>query len=140
MPIAPKTEPGTRRFSLGLGHALFLAVLGLRLWSLIRLTHSPLLIPAGGDMHFYNDWAKRILHGEFHQHLAFYGLPGYAYFLAAVYKVFGENPFVPGIVQALLEAGTALLIYRLVVGIFGPTSSSWSNKVDPRFAALFAAL
>jgi len=33
-------------------------------------------------MHFYNNWAREILHGQFAQPLAIYGLPGYAYLLA----------------------------------------------------------
>src|SRR5437879_978648 len=111
MPIALKTDPRTGRFSLGLGHLIFFLVLGIRLWSLLRLTHSPLLIPSRGDMYFYNDWASQILHGQITQPLAFYGLPGYAYLLAALYKIFGENPFVPGLLQAALEAGTAVLIF-----------------------------
>src|SRR6516164_9671508 len=100
MPIALKTDPPNRRFSLGLAHLIFLVVFALRLWSLIRLTHSSLLVPSRGDMHFYNDWAKQILHGQFVQRLAFYGLPGYAYLLAFLYRLVGENPFVPGMLQA----------------------------------------
>src|ERR1700758_4964594 len=112
MPTALKTEPLRRRFSLGLGHGIFLLVFGLRLIGLIRLTHSALLIPSRGDMHFYDDWAKQILHGQVTQHLAFYGLAGYAYLLAFLYRTFGENPFVPGLLQAALDAGTGVLIYR----------------------------
>ena len=43
------------RFSLGLGHLIFTLVFLLRLFVLARLSHSPLLLPTGGDMHFYND-------------------------------------------------------------------------------------
>lgn len=69
-------------------------------------------------MHFYDDWARRILSGQLTDHLAFYGLPGYPYLLAALYKVAGYGPFVPALLQALLEAGTATLIYKVSVGIF----------------------
>ncbi|PYS68032.1 MAG: hypothetical protein DMF73_17755, partial [Acidobacteria bacterium] len=104
MPNPVKSDPPAGRFSLGLGHFVFIGVLLLRLWALVRLTHSPLLLPTRGDMHFYDDWAKDILHGQFTQPLAFYGLPGYAYLLAFLYKLFGENPFVPGLLQAALDA------------------------------------
>lgn len=123
MPSAPKTESQTHRFSLGLGHGVFLLVLAVRLATLLRLTHSPLLIPSRGDMHFYNDWARQILHGHLAQHLAFYGLPGYAYFLAILGRIFGENPFVPSLIQAVIEAGTAVLIYQIFMAIFGSVSS-----------------
>src|SRR5689334_8158177 len=65
---------------------LFAGVLLIRLFSLARLTASPLLLPVRGDMHFYNDWALRILRGETGGQLAFYGLPGYPYFLAFIYR------------------------------------------------------
>ena len=123
MPIASKTEPQTSRFSLGFGHGIFALVLGLRLLALLRLTHSPLLIPSQGDTHFYNDWARQILHGHSTQHLAFYGLPGYAYLLAILGRLFGDNPFIPGLLQSLIDAGTALLIYRIFMAVFGPASS-----------------
>jgi len=110
MPKPVKSDPPAGRLSLGLGHLIFLGVLLLRLGALLRLAHSPLLLPGQGDMHFYNDWAKDILHGQFSQHLAFYGLPGYAYLLAFLYKLFGENPFVPGFLQAGIEAGVSVLI------------------------------
>jgi hypothetical protein len=75
-------------------------------------------------MHFYNDWAQRILHGEIGTHFAFYGLPGYAYLLAVLYKIFGYNLFVPGLLQAALDAGTAVLIYQLTLRIFSSAESS----------------
>ena len=58
-------------------------------------------------MHFYDDWARQILHGRLMDHFAFYGLPLYAYLLAFLYKLFGYSPFVPGFLQACLDAGTA---------------------------------
>src|SRR5215472_11368242 len=128
MPTPSKTDPPARRFSLGVGHLIFLLILALRLWSLVRLTHSSLLVPSRGDMHFYNDWAKQILHGQFGQHLAFYGLPGYAYLLAFLYKLFGENPFVPGLLQAALDAGTGVLIYQISGTIFTPAGSTSLTK------------
>ena len=72
-------------------------------------------------MHFYDDWAQRILSGQLTDHLAFYGLPGYAYLLAALYKIVGYGPFIPALLQALLDAGTAVLIYKVSVGIFSGT-------------------
>jgi hypothetical protein len=104
--------------SIGLSHCIFAAVLLLRLLVLVRLTGSPFLLPKQGDMHFYNDWAQRILHGELTDHLAFYGLPLYAYFLAILYKIFGYSPFVPGFLQACLDAGTAVILYQTALRVF----------------------
>ncbi len=141
MPIASKTEPQTWRVSLGLGHGIFLFVLGFRLAALLGLTHSSLLIPTGGDMHFYNDWARQILHGELTQRLAFYGLPGYAYLLAFLARLFGENPFVPGLLQAALDAGTAVLIYQILIAIFeSALPANPRAGFNPRFAGALAAV
>jgi Flp pilus assembly protein TadD len=108
-------------FHLRPAHYIFAGVLLIRVVVLARLTASPFLLPTRGDMHFYDDWAQRILSGQLSDHLAFYGLPGYAYLLAALYKIAGYGPFVPALLQALLEAGTATLIYKVSVGIFSGT-------------------
>jgi hypothetical protein len=56
---------------------------------------------------------QRILRGEWTDFRAFYGLPLYAYLLAGLYKVFGFSPFVPGFLQACLEAGTAAILFQI---------------------------
>ena len=106
------------RGSPRLGHYVFAFVFFVRLIALARLTSSPFLFPSGSDMHFYDDWARQILHGRFTDHFAFYGLPLYAYLLAFFYKIFGYSPFVPGFFQACLDAGTATLLYKIAVRIF----------------------
>jgi len=139
MPNPVKSDPSTGRFSLGSGHLIFLGVFVLRLWVLLRLTHSALLLPTRGDMHFYNNWAREILHGQFAQPLAFYGLPGYAYLLAVLYKLFGENPFVPGLLQAGVDAAVAVLIYQICLRIFTSVrSTSLIGDLSPRLIGLFA--
>jgi len=70
-------------------------------------------------MHFYNDWALRILRGQWTDYRAFYGLPLYAYLLAGIYTLFGYTPYLPGFFQACLDAGTAVLLYKLATKIFG---------------------
>ena len=107
-----------------LGAWLFFGVLALRLYSLALLTQSQFLPPHSGDMQFYNDWALRILAGHWTDHVAFYGLPLYAYLLATIYAVCGHNPFVPGFLQACLDAATAVLIYRTGAWVFAPTNEN----------------
>src|SRR5438105_9655495 len=87
-------------------------------------------MPERGDMHFYDEWAQRILHGQLTDHLAFYGLPLYAYLLAAIYKLVGYGPFLPGLIQAALDAGTAVILYKIGVRIFSesaPVRSTTEN-------------
>jgi Tetratricopeptide repeat len=126
------------RSSPGLGHYLFAFVLVLRLISLARLSSSSLLLPSDGDMHFYDDWARRIAQGEWTDHLAFYGLPGYAYLLALLYKIFGYSPFVPGFVQSCLDAGTALLIYKISTRVFAELAPEQTRRAQ--IIAVVAAL
>ncbi|PYL28308.1 MAG: hypothetical protein DMF45_09590 [Verrucomicrobia bacterium] len=132
------------RFPLGWANLIFVAVLALRLTNLARLASSPFLLPSRGDMHFYNDWAQRILRGEPTEHLAFYGLPGYAYLLALLYRIFGYNPFVPGLLQAGLDAGTAVLIYLLSMQTFSQRATARSSRsegdLNARITGVIAAL
>jgi hypothetical protein len=100
-------------FHLQSAHYVFAAVLIIRIVVLARLTASPFLLPSNGDMHFYDEWAQRILRGQFTDHMAFYGLPGFAYLLAFLYQLCGYGPFVPALLLALFDAGTASLIYKI---------------------------
>jgi Tetratricopeptide repeat len=139
----------SRRLNLGsafrgsprLGHYVFAFVFFIRLLALARLTSSPFLLPSGGDMHFYDDWARQILHGRFTDHFAFYGLPLYAYLLAFLYKIFGYSPFVPGFLQACLDAGTATLLYKIAVRAFrndGEPTRTHANAIGILAAAGWA--
>jgi len=121
-------------FHLQSAHYVFAGVLLIRVVVLARLTISPYLLPTHGDMHFYDDWGRRLLSGQLTDHQAFYGLPGYAYLLAALYKLAGYSPFVPALLQTLLDAGTAMLIYKVSIGIFPGTA-----KRHAQIAGLVAA-
>ena len=116
-PIVPKPEP-RRRWMTSLTVWLFLSTFLIRLVVLARFSGSPYLIPEGGDMKFYNDWALRILKGTLTDHHAFYGLPGYAFFLAGVYSLLGYNPFVVGLLQCASEAGTGIILFKLAGIVF----------------------
>src|SRR3712207_4310013 len=105
------------------GAYIFAAVFLFRLVLLLRLTGSPFLLPGQGDMHFYNEWAQRILRGELTDYRAFYGLPLYPYILALLYKVLGYNPFIPGLLQVLADSGTAVLIYKIAARVFAAVRS-----------------
>ena len=117
--------------SLRLTHGVFAFVFLLRLIVLLRLTSSPFLLPSGSDMHFYDQWAQQISHGRLTDHLAFYGLPLYAYLLAFLYKVLGYSPFVPGFLQACLDAGTATLIFKITVRAVGTTKPDEKGPGSP---------
>jgi hypothetical protein len=106
------------RGSPGPAHYIFAFVFLVRIIALARLSSFPLLLPSSGDMHFYDEWARQIVHGRFTDHFAFYGLPLYAYLLSFLYKIFGFSPFVPAFLQACLDAGTAVLLYKIALRLF----------------------
>jgi hypothetical protein len=64
-------------------------------------------------MQYYSDWALRIARGQWTDHLAFYGLPGYAYLLAGFYFLLGFDPFTVALVQAGVFAGIATIVFHL---------------------------
>jgi len=113
--------------SVPLAAYVFAAVLLVRLFILLRFSASTFLLPNQGDMHFYNDWALRILHGQWTDYKAFYGLPLYPYFLAALYKLCGYSPFVPACLQAVADSATATILFRL---------ASYLLKDEPVAAAI----
>ena len=98
---------------------VFLVALVLRLFVLWQATNTPEFLPNQGDMKFYNDWARRIAAGALTDHKAFYGLPGYAYWLALIYRVVGFQPYVAALLQVIVEAVTSTLIFQLGVLAFG---------------------
>jgi tetratricopeptide (TPR) repeat protein len=98
---------------------LFFLTFAIRLFVLIRLSKSVHFLPDGDDMKFYSDWGLRIAHGQWTDHKAFYGLPGYAYFLAGLFTLMGGyDPFTAGFLQCAMDAVTAVLLYKLSVFIF----------------------
>jgi tetratricopeptide (TPR) repeat protein len=119
------------RHALGTAHYLFAGVLLVRIVVLTRLSASAFLLPMRGDMHFYDHWAQRILHGQLTDHLAFYGLPLYAYWLALIYKLVGYGPFVPALLQAGIDAATAVIIYQLAVRLFSSASEQRRAADEP---------
>lgn len=125
-----------QRGSLRPEHGVIAGAFLLRLIALLRLVSFGALKPSGGDMLFYQQWAERILHGQLTEHIAFYGLPLYAYWLAAIYKLAGTALFLPLLLQAAVDAMTAMLIYKI-----GETVFSRSESAPPKFAVpLIAAI
>ena len=122
---------------------LFLLTFAVRLLVLVRFADSLNFLPEGDDMKFYTDWALRIMHGQWTDHQAFYGLPGYAYCLALIYRIGGFNPFSVGLLQALFDAGIAVLLWKISREIFWDSECGEKSDISPRmpdFIGIGAAL
>ena len=92
---------------------LALVALAVRMLVLSRFAVSPHFWPVSDDMRFYADWATRIAQGQWTDGQAFYGLPGYAFCLGALFFIGGVNPFMVGLIQVALEAMTSVLIFKI---------------------------
>src|SRR4029077_21140596 len=97
---------------------IFGFALTFRLISTWRLYAGAYGAPVTGDMKFYRDWGLRIASGHVFDPHAFYGQPLYAYVLGGLFHLFGFHPALMSIVQAIFDATTALLIFRIAVLVF----------------------
>jgi len=123
---------------------IFLLAFAVRLVVLTRLSNSLHFLPDGDDMKFYSDWALRIDHGQLTDGKAFYGLPGYAYLLALIFLLAGQfDPFTVGLLQSVVDAGIAVLLWKISREVFA-VSDAESENVSPSrrpdFIGLGAAL
>ena len=135
----PDPTPHPRsRFSPGLW--LFLLTFAVRLLVLIRFSDSLHFLPDGDDMKFYTDWALRITHGQWTDHQAFYGLPGYAYCLALIFTLARQfDPFLVGLLQALLDAGIGVLLWKISREVFSATGERAKKTAHPREPLILSA-
>lgn len=71
------------------------------------------------DAHLFNNWAASIAAGEnlYGDQVFFIG-PLYGYFLALIYKILGQNLFLVRVVNILLGAATAVVIYGTARRVF----------------------
>lgn len=85
-------------------------------------------------MKFYADWGMRIAHGQLTDFQAFYGQPLYAYLLGGAFALTGFHPVVISVFQAMLDALTAVLIFRIARIAFAGTARG--GRVIGTLAAL----
>src|SRR5438093_11948276 len=98
---------------------IFSFALCVRLVLLSRLWRSPFSMIDQSDMTLYHDWARRILAGQWTDHEAFIAMPGYSFFLAAIYRVTGAHPWPVGVLNAFSESLTAVVLFLLARLVFG---------------------
>ena len=140
MNAPPRPSPFRQR-SFSAAGAVFLTALLVRLWVLCAVSNTPDFLPEHGDMKFYSDWARRIAAGTWTDHQAFYGLPGYAYWLALVYGLFGFQPYVAVLFQIVAEAFTCMVIFKLAPLAFASeTEPSMADTRRTRIIGWLAAL
>jgi len=90
--------------------ALFGGALLLRLIYLLEISGTPMTATPIGDGESYHAWARAIAGGDWLGDEVFYQAPLYPYFMGLLYSLFGPHLIVIRIVQALLGAGSCLLL------------------------------
>ncbi|MBI3782387.1 MAG: glycosyltransferase family 39 protein [Deltaproteobacteria bacterium] len=110
--------------------AVALTAFALRLLYVWSVRDSPFFHNLQTNPERYDEWATLILAGHAPAP-PFEQAPGYAYFVAAIYALFGRGPEALAMVQSLLDAATSILI--------GRAAGRWFNSRSGWIAALLAA-
>ena len=95
---------------------LAFAVRCLYLW---QISHAPFFELRLGDAEAYHAWALRIAAGDWLGHGVFYQAPLYPYFLAILYRLFGDSVIIVRVVQAAIGATSCALVAAAAVSIAG---------------------
>jgi len=120
-PDAPLMEnPRGRLFDRAAGAAVAVVALAARFAYVVQLRRTPLFGELLLDPLYYHDWAKRIAAGDWLSgSTVFEQSPLYAYVLAILQRLAGDDLLVPRIVQAFAGAGSALLVFLIARRVFG---------------------
>ncbi|HET9480883.1 MAG TPA: glycosyltransferase family 39 protein [Candidatus Polarisedimenticolia bacterium] len=95
-----------------IGWGIFMLALLARAAYLKQLRGSPLWDDLPVDLGYYRDWALRIAAGSSERAELFEQSPLYAWFLAGVFRLFGDGLTAPRLIQIVVGAATCVLIYR----------------------------
>jgi tetratricopeptide (TPR) repeat protein len=90
---------------------LFVLAYAIRLIYLFQIESMPVFYNLPGDPRTYDDWAQRIVAGDWIGDRIFYQAPLYPYFLAILEKLLGHNLWLVRLVQIALSAGVASFLY-----------------------------
>lgn len=94
------------------------AALAVRAAALAFIAQSPYREVSNIDSDSYEKWARDILTTGWLPTRHFYQSPLYAYFLAVVYKLFGQGPWAPRIIQIVVGSASAVLLYSIGASLF----------------------
>ena len=117
MSVPPSPDvPSARR------HALLIVTVALavRLLHLWQLSATPFATVLMGDALSYDTWARTLADGDWWGTEVFYQAPLYPYLLGLIYAVFGADPMHARLVQALLGAGSSVMLGTAVRWLIGP--------------------
>lgn len=98
---------------------IFGVALVLRLVYLAQIDTLPFFEFPVVDARSYDEWAQTIAGGDWLGSRVFYQAPAYPYFLGTIYSVFGHDLYVARVAQAVLGAGSCVLLFVATRSMFG---------------------
>ena len=114
---APLVAPETLSWAaLALVAGTALAVRLAHVW---QMTATPFATVLLGDAKGYDQWARRLAAGDWIGADVFYQAPLYPYVLGAIYATLGADPVIARVVQALVGAGSSVLLAAAAARLFG---------------------
>jgi tetratricopeptide (TPR) repeat protein len=136
-PAIPNAPAGSRffrpdRWDLMAGGAVFLLALATRLMYVYQIHAAGLGRYLRLDPLYYHRWGLRIAGGDWLGREAFEMSPLYAYHLGLLYRLFGDTPIVPQLIQCVLAA--------LLCGLLGLVGRRAFGKVEGVIAGAAFAL
>ena len=109
--VHSKTNLSVRREHFGwFAAGIFALALVVRLLHLWQIRTAPFFALPMGDAQIYSVWAGQIVKGDWLGDVVFYHPPLYAYFLAVIYKIFGEDVLFVRICQSVIGALSCVLL------------------------------
>jgi len=97
---------------------IFLAAFFIRLVYLIQARSNPAFYYPMVDELWHLNWAKEIIGGNFWGSTAYFRGPLYPYFLAFLLKITGSHLFWTRLLQMLLGAGSAVMVFKIGQKLF----------------------
>jgi len=97
---------------------IFVLAYALRFIYLLQIKSNPHFFFPTMDPLYHDVWAQNIASGNLIGGKVFFRAPFYAYFLAAVYKIFGHDYIIPRLIQHLLGSFSCVLVYFIAKKLF----------------------
>lgn len=98
--------------------SIFLLAYLVRLIYLFQIESIPVFYNLPGDPRAYDEWAQKIVAGDWIGQGVFYQAPLYPYFLAVLELIFGHNLWAIRLVQITLSAAASSLLYLAGKALF----------------------
>jgi tetratricopeptide (TPR) repeat protein len=116
---------------------VFVLAFSLRIIYLLQIKSNPHFFSPTMDPLYHDVWAQNIASGNWIGGRVFFRAPFYAYFLAAVYKIFGHNYVIPRVFQHLVGSFSCVLVYLLAKKLFNRKVAIVSGLIAASYGMLW---